>query len=354
MGEYLGSPKTNKQTNKQTEYMKNKILATLVAFGLVGSASAVEINENLSINGFIDASWSDLDTEKATTTADSQSLGLDEIELNFLFNVGNVSGAIHIDDYDDNGSGYATDSGIDIEQAHFTYTLDNGISITMGKYGSKLGFEREDPAGLFTYSRAYGGGDSNIGNGSNFNAGDVDSYVYEGVAVGYTGDVISLNLSFHNDGDSNIEGDDLDTEISFSYTGIENLVLGGGFLFDNQGNSGDDEADMINVHAAYTTGKFLFAAEYSEIDVDGDANSDDKLDAYMFLADYTVSDKLAVAFRLSSNEVADAADGVDYDKLTIAPRYSITESLGAIIEFSDIDLGTEDANLVAVELTYTF
>ena len=43
--------------------MKNKILATLVAFGLVGSASAVEINENLSINGFIDTSWNDLEAK---------------------------------------------------------------------------------------------------------------------------------------------------------------------------------------------------------------------------------------------------------------------------------------------------
>ena len=347
MMEYLGSPKTNKQTNKQTEYMKNKILATLVAFGLVGSVSAVEINENLSINGFIDASWNDLDVQ--SNTGDNQSLGLDEIELNFLFNVGDVSGAIHIDDYDDNPGTYASDGDIDVEQAHFTYTLENGVSITMGKYGSKLGFEREDPAGLFTYSRAYG---NSANSGSAFNAGDVDSYVYEGVVVGYTGDVLSLNLSFHNDGDSNIEGDDLDTELSFSYTGIENLVLGGGFLFDNEGNSAASETDLVNVHAAYTTGKFLIAAEYSEADVDGAGSTgDDKLDAYMFLADYTVSDKMAVALRLSSNEVSST---LDYDKLTIAPRYSITESLGAILEFSDIDIGTEDANLVAVELTYTF
>jgi hypothetical protein len=334
--------------------MKNKILAMLVAFGLVGSASAVEINENLSINGFIDASWTDLDTEKATGgVTDNQSLGLDEIELNFLFNVGNVSGAIHIDDSDGDSASpdpaYADDANIDIEQAHFTYTLENGISLTMGKYGSKLGFEREDPAGLFTYSRAYG---DTVASGSAFNVGNVDAYVYEGVVVGYTGDVISLNLSFHNDGDSNIENDDLDTELSFSYTGIENLVLGGGFLFDNEGNSAVSETDLVNVHAAYTTGKFLIAAEYSEADVDGAGSTgDDKLDAYMFLADYSVSDKMAVALRLSSNEVSST---LDYDKLTIAPRYSITESLGAILEFSDIDLGTEDANQVAVELTYTF
>jgi ribosomal protein L30/L7E len=36
--------------------MKNKIIATLVAFGLVGSASAIEVNDNLSIKGFMDGS----------------------------------------------------------------------------------------------------------------------------------------------------------------------------------------------------------------------------------------------------------------------------------------------------------
>ena len=343
MGRSLGLPKY-KQTNKQTEYMKNKILATLVAFGLVGSASAIEINENLSINGFIDTSWNDLEAD--TTGNDSQGLGLDEIELNFLFNVGNVSGAIHIDDYD-NTAGYPSDEGIDIEQAHFTYGLENGVSFTIGKYGSKLGFEREDPSGLYTYSRAY---QDTVTTGSAFNLGNVDAYVYEGAAVSYNGEVFSLNLSFHNGGDSNLENDDLDTELSFSYTGIENLVLGGGFLFDNQGNQNNTETDIVNVHAAYQTGKFLVAAEYSEADVDGTATND-KLDAYMFLADYSVSDKLAIAVRISSNEVTST---LDHDKLTIAPRYAITDSLGAVIEFSDIDVGTEDANLVAVELTYTF
>jgi hypothetical protein len=324
--------------------MKNKILATLVAFGLVGSASAIEINENLSINGFIDTSWNDLEAD--TTGNDSQRLGLDEIELNFLFNVGNVSGAIHIDDYD-NTAGYPEDEGIDIEQAHFTYGLENGVSFTIGKYGSKLGFEREDPSGVYAYSRAY---QDTVNTGSAFNLGNVDAYVYEGAAISYNGEVFSLNLSFHNDGDSNLENDDLDTELSFSYTGIENLVLGGGFLFDNQGNLSATETDIVNVHAAYQTGKFLVAAEYSEADVDG-LVTNDKLDAYMFLADYAVSEKLAIAVRVSANEVSST---LDHDKLTIAPRYAITDSLGAVIEFSDIDVGTEDANLVAVELTYTF
>ena len=57
--------------------MKNKILATLVAFGLVGSASAIEINENLSINGFIDTSWNDL--EALVLRNDSQDLVLTKL-----------------------------------------------------------------------------------------------------------------------------------------------------------------------------------------------------------------------------------------------------------------------------------
>ena len=38
--------------------MKNKLIAVLATFGMVASASAVKINNNLSINGFIDGSYS--------------------------------------------------------------------------------------------------------------------------------------------------------------------------------------------------------------------------------------------------------------------------------------------------------
>ena len=137
--------------------MKNKILAMLVAFGMVGSVSAIEINENLSINGFIDGSITKTDSETAGN--DAANWGLDEIEVDFLFNVGSVSGEVHVDTNNGAGTG-----DLDIEQAHFTYSLENGVSLTLGRYGSNLGFEREDPAGLYTYSRAYGGTAFDLGN----------------------------------------------------------------------------------------------------------------------------------------------------------------------------------------------
>jgi hypothetical protein len=333
--------------------MKNKIIATLVAFGLVGSASAIEINENLSINGFIDTSYTHNENE---VSGDKQELGLDEIELNFLFNVGGASGAIHVDRTDGRDDiASNVDSGINLEQAFIGYSLENGVSLTIGKYGSELGFEREDAGGLYTFSRAYGGT-----SGGAFNLGDVDENVYEGIRLGYSSDVFGLGISLQNDAgfdalgvplNENIENNELDLEVSFAYTGIENLNIGGGYRFENAAGT-IGESDVLNIHVTTVMGKFLLGAEYIEIENAAKSTADQDLDGWTVIADYDVSDKLGVALRISSNEL----DGDnDYEKVTIAPNYSLSDSLGVILEYSDVDLGSgKDANELALELTFTF
>jgi len=157
--------------------MKNKIIATLAAFGMVASASAVKINDNISINGFIDSSYLNTDTTvKATgTSTDETNIGVDEVELNFLVNAGNVSGELHIDNTQASGVQNSTD--LTIEQVHFTYSFGNGASVQVGRFGSDLGLEREDPAGLYTVSRAYGV--------NQYNLGDVDNNPAEGLRLAY-------------------------------------------------------------------------------------------------------------------------------------------------------------------------
>ncbi len=327
-------------------------MATLVAFGLVGSVSAVEINENLSINGFIDGSITKSDRGTALTSpvGDTANWGIDEIEVDFLFNVGSVSGAVHVDTNDAAGTG-----DLDIEQAHFTYTLDNGVSLTFGRYGSALGLEREDPAGLYTFSRAYAGA---------FNLGDIDGNgAVEGLTVSYAADAWSLGVSIENPNgtirDNNAKND-LDYEVALSYTGIENLSVGIGYFKDNENSGlvlagGAPEDDVTNIHATYQVGKALLGAEWTQIDrsANGTGLTEGDLDAHMFLVDYDVSDKLGVAVRYSSYE---ESANVDVDKITIAPNYAITESLGAILEYSDIshDTANSDSDIIALELTYTF
>jgi len=313
--------------------MKNKLLATMAIFGMVASASAVKINNNLSINGFLDGSYVLTDTD----AADSQTLGADEAELNFVLTNGAVSGLIAID------SQRPRSDELNIEQAHFTYDLGNGVSVTLGRYGSALGFEREDPAGLYTYSRAYKS--ANIGNIDNGSA-------VEGLTVAYAADSFSLAASFENSRGANLENDDLNLELSVSYTAIADTVIGGGYFFDN-GDSSDAtyvETDILNVHASRSFGKLLLAAEYTEFSPQGGSDRD----AYLILADYDYNDKIGAAIRFSSEELA---SGEDYEKITIAPNYSITDNLGAIIEFSDIEDNSQqnpDSSLIAVELTYTF
>jgi len=330
--------------------MKNKIMAMLVAFALVGSVSAIEINDNLSINGFIDGSYVTEDSD--ANTHDGSSLELDEVELDFLFSAGGVSGEIHVDSSLDGTSAVAPhdDDDLNIEQAHLSYGLENGLTITVGRYGSALGLEREDPGGLYTFSRAY-----DDVSGNEFNFGDIDgAYAHEGIRLGYAGEKFGIGLSVHNPvtrgvalEESTPGENDLDVEFSFSFTAMDNLNVGGGFLSQNGANAADD-TDLTNINAAYTTGKLLLAAEWSQSDT-GDGSADE--DAYSVLADYDVSDVLGVAVRYSQ---WDTGLNTDADRLTIAPNYAITESLGAILEYTNDNAGTNDSDTLAVELTFTF
>ena len=315
--------------------MKNKLLAVMATFGMVASASAVKVNNNLSINGFIDGSY----VLQEGASSDTQSLGVDEVEVNFNLNVGGVSGLVAVD-------ATGTDD-LGIEQAHFTYNVNDAVSVTFGKYGSALGFEGEDPAGLYTYSRAYS--DSN----GSFNIANVDAAAVHGLTVAYSADTFSIAASFEEAAGTDLETNDLNLEVSVSYTGFAGVTIGGGYFFDN---SDANETDILNIHVSRQVGKLLLAAEYSEFSTSyTDGTGDLDLDGYLLLADYDVNDKLGVAVRLSNHEQANGTSkSADYEKFTIAPNYAITESLGAIIEYSDIDDAGTDSELYAIELTYTF
>jgi hypothetical protein len=340
--------------------MKTKLLAVLATLGMVASASAVKVNNNLSINGFIDGSYNLTDTDGA----DTQSLGLDEVELNFNLNVGNVSGLIAIDNNnpsthshtvsftDLNGTGASVNKSVtsstvngtdlNIEQAHFTYNINDAVSLTFGRYGSALGFEREDPAGLYTFSRAYSG---------NFNLGNIDAGAVDGITLSYAGDSYSIAASLEETAGQNIEVNDLNLELAFTYTGIAGVNIGGGYFFDNAAN-GANETDVLNVHVSRQFGKLLLAGEYIEASTSSTTaaqNVDN--DAYLLLADYDVNDKLGVAVRFSNNEQGALGD---YERFTIAPNYSLTDSLGAIIEYSDVEDDNAKSEEYSVELTYTF
>jgi len=324
--------------------MKNKIMAMLVAFGLVGSVSAIEVNENLSINGFIDSSWSSTDSGAAN---DDVNIGVDEIELNFLFSAGGVSGEVHVDD--------TGNEDLNIEQAHLSYGFEGGISLTLGRMNTALGLEQEDPGGVYGTNRLY----TNSAN----NLADIDSNgAQEGLRVGFAAEQFSASLTASNDVDSPEETrtggeNDLDFELAIAFTGLENVTLGGGFQAENgtRGNAAAD-TDITTLNATYTAGKLLIGAEWTSID---DGNVDNS--AWGVVADYDISDVLGLTVRYSDeDQVGDhddnavTPDGGEGDRLSIAPNYAITDSLGAILEYSTANIGTVDIDTVSLEMTFTF
>ncbi|MDG1138081.1 MAG: outer membrane beta-barrel protein, partial [Opitutales bacterium] len=302
--------------------------------------------------GFIDGSWQDRSEDHLTGSSsnDSQDVSLDEVELNFLLNAGNVSGEIHIDD--------TSNEGVNIEQAHFTYTLDNGLSVTFGRYGSKLGLEGEDPAGIYTFSRAYE-------TGAAANYGDVDSFSMEGIALGYATDSLSFNLSLDQSVGDNLKNanEGLNYELAVSYTGVDNLVANIGYRVNQEGDNTplDIESTHLNVNASYTIGKALIAAEWQEASNDNITLADNgDVEAYQILVDYDFSDKLGATVRYSGQDSDDdSTSGLEVSKFTVAPNYAITSSLGLIVEYSAVDVDTAgaasaDYDYLAAELTFTF
>jgi hypothetical protein len=269
--------------------MKTKLLAVMATLGMVASASAVKINNNLSINGFIDGSYSVVEGAENK----SQALELDEVELNFVVNVGNVSGLVAVDSALDGNLG---SSNVGIEQAHFTYNINEAVSATFGRYGSALGFEREDPAGLYTFSRAY--------KDKAFNLGNIDQNAVEGLTLAYAADSYSVAVSIENQvgSEASLQTNDLDFEISFAYTGIAGVNIGGGFFLDNEATE-TAEVDAVNVHISRQFGKLLLAGEYTQLDTNSNGSDTDpsETDAYLILADYDVSDKFGVAVRCHIN-----------------------------------------------------
>jgi hypothetical protein len=352
--------------------MKTKLLAVMATLGMVASASAVKINDNLSINGFIDGSWTDRNEDHLGNTAgvgtnsnDSQDISVDEVELNFVVNAGNVSGLVAIDT-DSSASGRSADDNIDVEQAHFTYAFENGLSVTFGRYGSKLGLEREDPAGLYTFSRAYGDGGAAGASEAN-NYGDVDNVVFDGVAFGYTYGNFQLGLSIDQSVDENLEAvsEGTNYEVSVAYTGWDNLVVNAGWRAQDEGvNAGNEslDTDHVNINAAYSFGKALFAIEWQEESNDRTTvGSKGDVEATQILLDYDFTDKIGAAFRYSSEDKdTDERSGLEISKITIAPNYAITDSLGLILEYTtaDVDVAagqaSDDYDFVAAELTFTF
>ena len=318
--------------------MKNKTLS-LASLLAVFNLNAIEIGpagSGVELGGFVDYSAvSQGDTTSPVSTA--------QVELNLDFSSGPVSFSL---DYDltasqDVDTTTDTTSG-NLEEAVVTYAITDSLSFSVGRMLSYLGFEAFDAPNMYQFSYAY-----------DYATGGQDIYdtYADGFSVDYATDMFSVGVWTDF-------AEHPSFEYALAFTGVENLTAKAIFA-----DYGDDADDIMTLWASYELDKLLLAVEFATDEKNAGTPgtaadfTDDDIDAFLIMANYSITDSAAVTLRFSQAEYTDGATSVDVDKFTISPSYAFTDNFSGLIEYSSYSVGsgnTEPGDLTAIELIYTF
>ena len=331
--------------------MKKTIAITSALAAASSLATAeIKINEFLSFEGFVDMSYSHTDIDFPGGSESDNSFGIDQVEIDWLFNFGKVTAQVDLE-YEDNAE---QGNETNVEQAFVSYDLGNGSALTMGRYESMLGLEAKEPTGLYQFSTAY--------DGQSF----LPQYGQGVKYTGQSGDIsygVSLqDESFDNDG-GQLGGDNNGTysiEAAVALTsGNFTYSLGG--AFEDADENGDNS--IINAHVTYVSGAWTLGAEYNVADIESDDNAE--VDSWLVMANYAYSDCCSVTARISGVDGEDdgnfgpgSIDGAEALKYTLAHNYALSDNLAIITEVSLTEFEQnnfdEDELTGAVEVLFTF
>ncbi|MEM1222344.1 MAG: porin [Verrucomicrobiota bacterium] len=354
--------------------MKNKI-AIASAFIAASSFSTAEIviNDFLSFEGFIDMSYSHTDTELDGASVSDNSYQIDQVEISWLFDFDPVTAQIDLQ-FEDIANSSDFDEGSDgntVEQAFFTYHLDEGSAITAGRFASFLGFEAFEPTGLYQFSFAYDIGIADVA---------VIPFYHQGVKYTYENDTTFFGISVVDsiyDNDDDRFGGPGDSTYGIEAAGSIDFgngfawFLGGGF---EDGDADDGDSIVLNTYVTYETGAWIFAGEVSYGDyepgfalvsaADGiiATGSDEEVIQALIMANFAYSDQGSVTGRLSwSDHEAESNLGdieADFLKYTLAHGYAFTDNLFFVAEVSYVDGEVLDLDYeslqAALELIFAF
>ena len=329
--------------------MKKTIAITSALAATSSLATAeIKINEFLSFEGFVDMSYSHIDTDNDSTGKESDnSFSIDQVEIDWLFNFGKVTAQVDLQ-YENGANGQ--NDATEVEQAFVSYDLGNGSALTMGRYESMLGLEAKEPTGLYQFSTAYDG------------AAYLPQYGQGVKYTGQSGDIsygVSLQDESFGNGSDRLGGNQ-DTDGSYAIEAAIALTSGNftyslGGAFEDADDQGDNS--IINAHVTYVSGAWTLGAEYNVADIESDSNAE--VDSWLVMANYAYSDCCSVTGRISSVELEDDSN-VDEEafKYTLAHNYALSDNLAIITEVSlvELEVGNDDTEELtgAVEVLFTF
>lgn len=356
--------------------MKKTIAITSALAAVTSLATAeIKINDFLSFEGFVDMSYSHTDRDSGGSNSNDNSFGIDEVEIDWLFNFGKVTARVDLE----YGYVQTDDQGTLVEQAFVNYDLGNGASITAGRYESMLGLEAKEPTGLYQYSTAYGSGINANFIGLPDYAQGVKYFVQNenssyGISIQDTVSTIDNAVWGYNGagslgGPGNGNGDDgtFGVEAAASLTSGAFTYFVGAAYEDRDGGDasntfgGGDLGDfyVINAHVTYVDGPWTIGAELIVSEQEQVGGDDVEGLGGLIMANYAYSDCCSITGRVSYHEEEEGSFEGEFTKYTVAHNYAVTDNLAIITEVSLADYedngSTDDDELVgAVEVLFSF
>jgi hypothetical protein len=304
------------------------------AISLPSAAAGIELGEGLSVSGFLDMSYLNVDPDGGSS---SSSFGIDQFEIDFMYaGSGGVSAQVDIE-YGENASDLSPGDVTFVEQAFITKAFTDQFSMKIGRFLSYSGWETEEPTGLMQYS-ATGYAPSFYG------------YYQQGVSAYYDGGKFAVMGSVVNDvfgyagGPLERDTDNIGYEVGLALMPFEGFTAKAFYMSDDK-----TDRDVINVWASYAAKGFTFAAEYNDADYGAGLEGS----GYLLLANYT-SGPAGITVRYHDFE-DDSAGITGRSAITVSPSYKVGDNLLLVAEYrmDDVD-GGGDVNSLALEALFMF
>lgn len=350
---------------------KLSVLAAAVAM-TAGSlvAEGIQINKHLSLGGFIDMTYQNIDNDTAGT-ADSATFAVNQAELDVNINLGNgLSARV---DLQANKSAANSATGVEFdnveaEQARVDYNFGDW-TLTLGKFDTFIGLEGLEPIDNYQYSSSL--------------AFALEPTQHTGLALGYDNGFFNGALAVVNG--IAVQNPDNNDEIGFAlHGGITptkawafnvNFATADEGAANGTGTTAVNERDttLVTADIKWSNYGWTLAAEYAQLDQDKNTTTTADIEntAMSFMANYAFTERFAVTARYSVNEydngIVDTATSKDGDatEFSISPSYAFTPNWLGSIEYrsESVDAGTThsgllgnggDADIITVQSVLSF
>jgi hypothetical protein len=340
--------------------IRTKLAAVVALTATLSAFAQIKINDNLSVNGYAVGSYENFKQDKLPSV---DSLNVDSALLGATITFKPVTAvfSFYYVPFTTTGLNLPTGhSGVNqngdevtLLDANVTYDTGSGVTITGGKFLSYMGYESFYP--IYMDQITYADGDF-LAPIPGYHDGVHIDYSDNNQSAGIAGvdSVYSPYGATKGDGELKHNGG---FEAFYSYKGITNLTLWLGYAFDSKGGFEVHSVSTFDIWASYQiTKQARAAAEY----VNKDGGTGNKGYNWIAFFDYSLTDQLSAAFRVSGekmNSVAGVA-GPGFTKYTVCPSYALTDHLKVRAEYSYYhytDFGTiKDANFIGIQTIFQF